>query len=290
MTIASCLVLPEGVIFGVDSTASTDLTYGYHYLNHNQKLFQVGEDSTFGILTWGLSYFRETSYRTLIGYLSDEFREAFPSSVFDAANRWMLKAWAAYQEAFKDEIAEFRELERKQQESAQKLSDNRSDEDDKRYLELKNEIVVGFCLGGYCPPNRTPQAFSFEFDPTLRSPPTPKPVIGELFEGQPKFVKRIDEGIDLNLREKIAKSPFWTGKKEDLDEILFPEKLERVEMPIRDGIDFVHFNIYATIKAMKFSTQGQVCGGPIEIAVITTDRKFRWVRHKPWDSAIGPEP
>src|SRR5690348_6351029 len=102
MTIASCLVLPEGVIFGVDSTASTDLTYGYHYLNHNQKLFEVGEDSTFGILTWGLSYFRDTSYRTLIAYLADDFRKAFPSSVFDAANQWLRKAWAAYQEAFKD--------------------------------------------------------------------------------------------------------------------------------------------------------------------------------------------
>jgi hypothetical protein len=202
MTLASCLVLPEGGIFGVDSTASTDLTYGYHYLNYNQKLFEVGEDSTFGILTWGLSYFRDVSYRTLIGYLADEFSEAFPSSVFVAANQWMIKAWGAYQEAFKDEIAECRELEKKQQESAQKVSDDRSVEDDRRYLELKDDIAVGFCLGGYCPPDRTPHAFSFEFDPTLRSPPSPKPVVGELFEGQRKFVKRIDEGIDLNLREK----------------------------------------------------------------------------------------
>jgi hypothetical protein len=32
---------------------------------------------------------------------------------------------------------------------------------------------------------------------------------------------------------------------------------------------------------------GMVCGGPIEIAVISSDRKFRWVRHKEWDAAIA---
>ena len=52
-------------------------------------------------------------------------------------------------------------------------------------------------------------------------------------------------------------------------------------------IDFVHACIASTIKAMKFSNLAQICGGPIEIAVITTDRRFRWVRHKEWDAAIS---
>ncbi len=42
-----------------------------------------------------------------------------------------------------------------------------------------------------------------------------------------------------------------------------------------------------TIKTMKFSHMAPVCGGPVEIAVVTTDRKFRWVRHKKFDAAIG---
>jgi F420-0:gamma-glutamyl ligase len=41
------------------------------------------------------------------------------------------------------------------------------------------------------------------------------------------------------------------------------------------------------IKTMKFSHMAPVCGGPVEIAVVTTDRKFRWVRHKQSDAAIG---
>jgi hypothetical protein len=59
-------------------------------------------------------------------------------------------------------------------------------------------------------------------------------------------------------------------------------------LPIREAIDFVHACVSSTIKAMKFSTSlAQICGGPIEIAVITTDRRFRWVRHKDWDVAIA---
>jgi hypothetical protein len=41
------------------------------------------------------------------------------------------------------------------------------------------------------------------------------------------------------------------------------------------------------IKTMKFSHMAPVCGGLIEVAVITADRPFRWVRHKDLDSAIG---
>ncbi len=60
-----------------------------------------------------------------------------------------------------------------------------------------------------------------------------------------------------------------------------------VLLPIREAIDWVHASIYTTFKTMKFSHMAPVCGGAIEIAVATTDRKFRWVRHKEFDAAIG---
>jgi hypothetical protein len=62
--------------------------------------------------------------------------------------------------------------------------------------------------------------------------------------------------------------------------------IPNAHLPIRDAIDYVHSALYCTIKAMKFSNLPQVCGGPIELAVITADRRFRWVRHKAWDAAI----
>jgi len=62
--------------------------------------------------------------------------------------------------------------------------------------------------------------------------------------------------------------------------------LDHASIPIRDAVDFVHTCIHSTIKALKFSRYSQVCGGPIELAVITTDRASRWIKHKGWDAAI----
>lgn len=56
-------------------------------------------------------------------------------------------------------------------------------------------------------------------------------------------------------------------------------------LPLREAIDWIHTVIHTTIRAIKFN-QEHSCGGPVEIAVITTDRPFRWVCHKSLDAAI----
>lgn len=296
MTIASCLVLPEGVVFGVDSTTSTQIEeIGLHYLNHNQKLFEIGKDSTLAVMTWGLSFLRDTSYRTLIALLDDDFKKNEPKSVREAAERWRDMVSEAYKKAFKSELDEYEEIIERQKVSAQNLSDEKSDIDDKRLLQLQDELFVGFCVGGYCLPDRTPSAHHFEIKPDLLSPATVYSVYGgEIFRGQPTYFQRLYDGFDIDARDAIfdakdngSSKKLWQGSKEKLNVILQKQSLYYPELTIRDGIDFVHFSIYATIKAMKFSTRGQVCGGPIELAVITTDRKFRWVEHKEFKSAIG---
>jgi hypothetical protein len=45
--------------------------------------------------------------------------------------------------------------------------------------------------------------------------------------------------------------------------------------------------LHLTIKAHKFLIGPTVCGGPIEIGFVTVDRPFRWIRHKPFDSAMS---
>ena len=82
MTIAMCYVSPEGVVLGADST-STNLVNNhagkedFHYFNHNQKLFQVGEESALGIVTWGLGCglgcLGNVGHRTAIARLADKF-------------------------------------------------------------------------------------------------------------------------------------------------------------------------------------------------------------------------
>jgi hypothetical protein len=97
---------------------------------------------------------------------------------------------------------------------------------------------------------------------------------------------RLTRGIDVDLLRDIYMSDHWTGTADELLAVLAPDNLHTPNLPIREAIDFIHASIYSTVKGLKFSRLDQVCGGPIEIAVITADRRFRWVRHKHMDAAI----
>jgi hypothetical protein len=65
------------------------------------------------------------------------------------------------------------------------------------------------------------------------------------------------------------------------------ERIEAGSVSTGAAVDWIHPSINTTIKSLKFSHLAPVCGGPIEVTVITTDRTFRWVRHKELDSALG---
>lgn len=101
------------------------------------------------------------------------------------------------------------------------------------------------------------------------------------------MILRLLKGCDEGLRQNILSSGKWAGSEQDLNALINQHTLGHAILPIRDAVDFTHACIASTIKALKFSNFSQICGGPIEIAVITVDRNFRWVRHKTWDAAIG---
>jgi hypothetical protein len=52
------------------------------------------------------------------------------------------------------------------------------------------------------------------------------------------------------------------------------------------GVDWVDATLETTVKVMKFTHLPPICGGPIDLALITTDRPFRWARRKKMSSAI----
>jgi hypothetical protein len=283
---------PEGVVLGADSTASLSMPpNGFHYLNHNQKLFELGEESTLGVLTWGLAGLGDQSYRTLLALLADNLRTQPPTSVLDVATRWSQQFWAAYttSPATVPAIQACQALSTKAQHdpAAPPNPNMRSVDEEALFNHLKMALVVGFCIGGHLPANRQPDAYELIFDPLAGQPsPAQIPQLNHRFWGAPNIINRLIGGADSELRNLILTSGHWNGSDKDLDSLLRQLVLSHPILPIRDAIDFVHTCILSTIKAMKFSNLSQICGGPIEIAVITTDRKFRWVRHKAWDAAI----
>lgn len=87
MTIAACYVSPEGVVLGADSASTYTFPSGPHHFNYGQKLFEIGQDSTLGIVTWGLGGLELGSYRTLAAKLGDLLANGPIASVHEVAER-----------------------------------------------------------------------------------------------------------------------------------------------------------------------------------------------------------
>mgnify|MGYP001033347178 CR=1 FL=1 len=288
MTIAVLHLSPEGAVIGADSTSSVLNANGMHFFDFNQKVFEIGENSTFGLLTWGLGGLGSTSYRTIIANLADDLDTNPPVSVSDVAQRWIDRFWTAYSSF--DPVKRVNQLNNKlphnsggsdQHEAA------RTRDEETEYDGLKRGLLVGFCITGYALPDRKIEAAFMSFDPLLAKPQLEvRGHEGSQWWGVPNIIDRLVYGADINLINAIARCGKWQGTPEEVFEIVAAQTLSPGSLPIRDAIDYVYSSIHCTIKAMKFSNMPQVCGGPIEIAVITSDRNFRWVRHKPWDAAI----
>lgn len=280
-----CHIVPEGVVLGADSTASFEFDHGNHYFNHNQKLFEIGENSTLGLLTWGLGSCGTTSYRTLLAYVADDLIANPAGSVQDVAQRWANRLWQEYSAAFSNEIARVAALTLKPSHDPNNPA-SRTEAEEAELTKLTGGLYAGFCIAGHVAPDRTPRAYQVQVFPHLQAAPVPTPLGNTAFWGAPNLILRLMNGYDMELRNGLLNSGKWQGTPQELDTVLAAGALRVPLLPIRDAVDFVYTCIHSTIKALKFSSLNQICGGPIELAVITTDRRFRWVRHKNWDAAI----
>lgn len=288
MTIAACYLSAEGVVFGADSTTTMyvsgvgpDVPGAEHHYNFAQKIFQVGDNSTLAMTMWGLGNLRNVSYRTLIAQFADSLLGQGAQSMGEVASRWSQCFWSAYSADLGTVL---------QRAQALSSQSSRTPDEDREMNYILQAFSGGFCIGGHLMNDRTPSAFEVLFHPLMTSPGPANPLtIGSTrFWGCPNLINRLIYGVDENVLLAILRSGRWSGTEQELFDLLMPYCLgQPFDLPIREAIDWLHASIYTTIKTMKFSHMAPVCGGPVEIAVITTDRRFRWVRHKGFDSAIG---
>ncbi len=288
MTIAACYVCSDGVVFGSDSTWSVPVPVAdgesessTRYFAYGQKILEIGEGSTLGIVIWGLVLLKDLSFRTLVARLADDLQQKPATSMEEVASRCTDLFRREYESIYHDERQEASKLQQITQ---------RNKDDDERFLDLKEAYRGGFCIGGHVLTDRVPKAFEIGYDVTMPAPKGPTPLsLGSLkMWGSPNLMSRILVGVDVKLLKAIAESGKWQGTLEDLFDIVRTESslAQPANLPIREAVDWVHATLETTVKVTKFTHLPPICGGPIDLAIITTDRPFRWVRRKKLSAAI----
>lgn len=263
MSIAAAYLVSEGIVFGADSSTTVqvskpDGTGGVvQLLTHSQKVFEVGDKSRIGICTWGTGSIGNISHRTIVAQLADKISNE--TTVEVAAKELVNIVEPLVKETGTD--------------------------------------FVGYYLGGWNPKSHKPACFHIEIRQDFKKI-EPFPLGLCSFSGNPIFFQRVFRGFDPRLQDNLRdelKRVFSDNLPENFDNV-YNEAFNKVsvplaatgfpDLPIREAIDFVYSYLHITLKAEKFKFGPPTCGGPIEIGFVSTDRLFRWVRHKPFYSAI----
>jgi hypothetical protein len=267
MTIAAAYLTSEGVVLGADSTTTITAQNSagkgsvLQLFNFSQKVFEVGSGSQLGICTWGDGIVGQISHRTIAARLGRWIADQETPTVKMAVDRLVV-------------IVE-------------------------ELIKAGQSIhgTLGYYLGGWCTQDDIPACFRIVFEPSGASTIS-RLGIGEAnFSGAPKFFMRVFRGFDQELpvllRSKLGEKLAIPATELDAAfNAAFKEAVPPLaaigarDMPIREAIDYIYSYLHITIKAHKFQFGVPICGGPIEIGFITSDRPFRWVRHKSFDAAI----
>lgn len=259
MTIAAAYLVSEGIVLGADSSTTVQVAGGViQLLAHSQKVFEVGTNSRLGVCTWGSGSLGQISHRTVIAQLAEQVNDK--TTVEEAAN----------------ELVKIVEPLIKQ---------------------IQIPLRVGYYLGGWNPIRHDPSCFLIEMSQQEKKV-TPIQLGLCTFSGNHIFFGRVFRGFDQRLQENLKNELKKDIKIDNFDAVFdkaFNKSTEGLasvgfqDLPIREAIDFVYSYLHITVKAEKFKFGAPSCGGPIEVGFISTDRPFRWVRHKPFYSAIAEQ-
>jgi hypothetical protein len=264
MTIAAAYLTSEGVVLGTDSTTTVFVNTPAgakvgQLLNNAQKIFEIGQpnEGRLAFATWGDGMIGETSHRTVGALLADKI---LAETTVEQAVGLLLGI-------------------------VKEASGNCGTPD------------VGYFVGGTNPSSHKPECYKVVIGKG-QTQVTPLKFGDAYFEGVSNFFIRAFHGIDPGLPNALSQAlrkHLGTAAPSNFEEVFGAALRDAMSaiytgwtqhLPLRDAIDFVHMYLHLTIKAFRFRLGPPICGGEIELGFVSTDRPFRWVRHKDFDSAI----
>jgi hypothetical protein len=266
VTICISVRIPEAIILAADSMVSlegaiktpqgqkTGIVQTFEFAN---KITQI-KDYPIGAMSWGTAGISNRSIQSLIM----EFEHNYPA----------LKDNTAYTV----------------KEIAKKLLDEMRKRYDATYPSGTKQPRLGFYMGGYSSGQFFSDQYTFEFpkdkDWVEVRPNNPNgiPSFGADWFGLTDALTRLIKGYDKkSLEELVRRGVDKAIIQKWIDDNISELPLVFDGMPIQDAVDFANYAVQVTIGRYRFCLGPPLCGGDIDIAVITPNA-FQWAQRKRW--------
>ena len=272
MTVVVCVKVSEGLVLAADSTVAIPgrLTIGgttadgiVKTYNHGRKLCHI-KDYPVGVLTWGLALIGSRNIESLVreyehGLLSvqdsEEQGEALEFSVKDIASGLLSHLRAKYQDA-------------------------------SAHAGDRGRRTLGVMVSGYSSSAFFPEQYLFELPrdeavQPIRPDKDGKPDFGANWYGLTDAITRFHWGRDDNAMALLASK--FSLAPDDIATALRPLQYGIIfdGMPLQDAIDYAVFIVNLEIGRYRFAIGAPLCGGEIDVAVITPEG-FEWVDRREW--------
>lgn len=279
MTVCVSVKVSEGLVLAADSTAAIEGKIGdgppgiLKTYDHMRKLAHV-KDYPIGTLTWGTAHIGTRTVDSLIR----EFEHGLPSLQEEEDKCKERRMRGEEPEPYRYSVREIAKdlaaqiLERYQREFSDRPQ--------------KEQPGLGLLVSGYSPGQFFPEQWLVEIplNPQLRSlrpDQNDQPDFGANWFGATDAIIRLHWGRDENALDVLSER--FKVPRDEIRRLLEPLQYPVIfaGMPLQDAIDYAVYLINIVIGRFRFVIGAPLCGGDIDVAVITPDN-FTWVRRKSW--------
>ena len=266
MTICASIRTPEGLVLAADSMVSlegaintpqgpkTGIFQTFEFAN---KVMQL-KDYPIGVMSWGIASISNRSIQSLIMEFEYDYKFLKNNKTYTVKN-----------------IANdlFTELKAKY---------------DTAYPTSGQQPLLGLYIGGYSSRQFFSDQYTYEFPKSTdwavvrKNKPNGSPDFGANWYGQKGALIRLIKGYDLGSLNELTKRGVDKAIVQKWIDDNVPEMpLIFDGMPIQDAVDFADYAVQVTIGCFRFAGGPPLCGGNIDIAVITP-AAFHWAQRKQW--------
>lgn len=263
MTICISVRVAEGLVLAADSASMlqgsikggpTTILQTFEFAN---KITRILDEKPIGVMSWGIGSISDRSIQSLVMEFAYEYDAP-------ASNPYDVKVVA---DAFLDFI-------KQRYESA--------------YPDKKNQPRLGLFVGGYSSGQFFSDQFTYEFpastDWTVVRPNSADGSLdfGANWYGLTDALTRLIRGFDPSALDELVKRGVDRGVIQKwVNDSVSDLTIVFDGMPLQDAIDFANFAAQVVIGRYRFGIGPPLCGGDVDIAVITP-ADFQWAQRKQW--------